>query len=91
MSDNGLASGLAAVRLLAFFTGFLNRRARQGSESAKHAAVPAFWPEKHAAPLAVVIELTRIGRHGFGFPMLTERTGDGGLEFDHANRRFQRA
>src|SRR3546814_18105747 len=65
----------------------LDRRAGRGSIGAEHAAVAGLGPQHGTAALAVIEELTGVGRHRFRLAMAALRTGDrrtkGGAGISH--------
>lgn len=68
----------AAGRDCAGFPRLLNGRTRDGAERAEYAAVAPVGSQDSLAPLAIIEELTGIGRHGLGFLMPALGTGQTG-------------
>src|SRR3546814_7340270 len=54
----------------------LDRRAGLGAKGAEHAEVAGLGPQHGTAALAVIEELTGVGRHRFRLAMAALRTGD---------------
>ena len=61
----------------------LPRRTWNGSEGAEHAAIAGRGPQHGAATLALIEELTGIGRHGFHLSIPAMRTCDRRLKLHH--------